>query len=115
MTREKRTEKRRNSPHRINVLSAVDDTVMGRLVNITTGGLMYLTREPLDEGREIALRIPLPALADGRRAIDVRGRVVWTGPDSNPRYTRIGIEFTNLGAEEGYIIETVLQRLHLVG
>jgi len=111
----KRRQNRPNSPHRINVLAASDDHLLGRLVNITTGGLMFLTTEAFQQGDAIDVRLPLPTMRHDRNSIDVTGRVVWRGTDSNPRYTRVGLEFENLGAEEGYIIETILQRLHLVG
>jgi hypothetical protein len=111
----KRRQIRRNSPHRINVLSAADDHLMGRLVNITTGGLMFLTSEKVIEGDVFNLRLPLPTMSRDRTCIEVTGRVVWLGSDTSPKYTRVGLQFENLGAEEGFIIETVLQRLHLVG
>jgi len=111
----KRRQNRPNSPHRINVLAAADDRPLGRLVNITTGGLMYLTSEKPRPGDTVDIRLPLPTMRHDRTCIEVTGRVVWLGNDTNPRYTRVGLEFENLGAEEGYIIETILQRLHLVG
>lgn len=113
--RDKRTQRRPNSPHRINVLSASNDAVLGRLVNITTGGLMFLSSEAFDHGTDLNMRLPLPTMANGNTAIELNGVVVWCGCDHNPKFNRIGIQFCNLGAEEGYIIETVLQRLHLVG
>ena len=113
--RDKRTQSRRNSPHRINVQSADGLSVLGRLVNITTGGLMFLADESYPMGVLMELRLPLPTIANGKDAIEVFGRVVWTRPDTNPQFNRVGFQFENLGAEEGYIIETVLQRLHLVG
>ena len=112
---DKRNQTRRNAPHRINVLAAEDERVLGRLVNITTGGLMFLTRQRFTPRSELVLRLPLPTMSRDRTAIDVIGKVVWQGSDANPDYRRVGVEFANLGAEEGYIIETVLQRLHLVG
>jgi len=113
--RDKRSKKRRNSPHRVNVLAVDDDQVLGRLVNITSGGLMYLGDEPQAVGAPLRLRLPLPTMANGKTTIEVHGDVVWCGEDDNPSFHRVGVEFRNLGAEEGYIIETVLQRLHLVG
>lgn len=115
MAQKKRKHERRRSPHRINVLSAHDDAVLGRLVNITPGGLMFLSQHSFDGGQEVLLRIPLPSMVNDRGAIDVTGRVAWQGDDSNPRFHRIGIEFLDLGSEEAYVIESVLQRLHLVG
>lgn len=111
----KRSQTRRNTPHRINVLAADDDRVLGRLVNITTGGLMFLTGESFHRNQSIRIRLPLPTMSNDRTAIEVQTTVVWQNADANPAYTRVGVEFENVGAEEGFIIETVLQRLHLVG
>ncbi len=110
-----RRQQRRNSPHRINVLAAADEQVLGRLVNITTGGLMFLSPTPYKRHTELELRLPLPTMANGKLSIDVAGSVLWSRPDTNPAFHRVGLGFANLGAEEGYIIETVLQRLHLIG
>jgi len=111
----KRRHPRPNSPHRINVLSARDDAVLGRLVNITAGGLMFLATGSYGRGATLSLRLPLPTMVNGKTAIEVEGEVLWSQADANPQYQRIGVQFRNLGAEEGYLIETVLQRLHLVG
>jgi hypothetical protein len=113
--RDKRRQPRRNSPHRINVLSAADEKVLGRLVNITIGGLMFLSETSYPARTVLDLRLPLPTMANGKLSIDVTGRVLWSRPDTNPRFNRVGLAFDALGAEEGYLIETVLQRLHLVG
>ncbi len=113
--RDHRSNKRRNSRHRVNVLQSTDDTVLGRLVNITVGGLMYLGEESQATGTELKMRLPLPTMANAKTSIDVMGTVIWCRADENPRFQRIGVEFQGLGAEEGYLIETVLQRLHLVG
>lgn len=112
---EKRTHSRRNTPHRINVLAASDDQVLGRLVNITSGGLMFLTSREFAPGDRVALHIPLPTMSHDRTHIEVSGAVAWVGADANRKFTRVGVQFSNLGAEEGFIIETILQRLHLVG
>jgi hypothetical protein len=113
--REKRRRNRRNSPHRINVLDAGDERVLGRLVNITIGGLMFLAPASYKVGRVLDVRLPLPTMANGKLSIDVTGTVCWSRPDANARFQRIGMQFENLGPEEAYLIETVLQRLHLVG
>lgn len=113
--RDHRRQRRRNSPHRVNVLSGTDERVLGRLVNITAGGMMFLSGVSHDIGDILDLRIPLPIMANGKLSIDVTGRVVWARSDTNPSYQRIGVAFEALGPEEGYIIDTVLQRMHLVG
>jgi Tfp pilus assembly protein PilZ len=111
----KRRHDRPRSPHRINVLAASDERILGRLVDISIGGLMFLTQGAFRVGTLLQLRLPLPSMAGSKPAIEVQGEVVWTTPDSHPSYHRVGVEFEALGAEEAYIIETVLQRMHLVG
>ena len=113
--REKRRQPRLRSPHRINVLAAADDRILGRLVDVTVGGLMFLASEDHAPGTVLHLRLPLPTMSGAKSAIEVECEVLWCRPDANPTYHRIGVEFLRLGAEEAYIIETVLQRLHLIG
>jgi hypothetical protein len=113
--RDHRRLRRRNSPHRINVLAAGDEQVLGRLVNITIGGLMFLSATPHAPNTRLELRLPLPTMANGKLSIDVAGHVRWCRSDANPQFHRVGLIFERLGPEEGYIIETVLQRMHLVG
>ncbi len=113
--RERRKSLRRNTPHRVNVLSAADGHVVGRLVDITTSGMMVVTATRMLPGRSVSLRIPLPTMVNGRTEIDVTAKSIWSRPDSNPRYHRIGLVFEDLGPEEAYIIQTTLHRLHLVG
>lgn len=110
-----RRKQRRNSPHRVNVLEASDDRILGRLVNITTGGLMFLSERSFTTGTRLRLRLPLPTITGGKPAVEAEGTVAWCRQDENPRYQRVGVEFANLAAEDGYLIETVLQRMHLVG
>jgi len=113
--RDKRRHARPKSPHRINVLSASNDRILGRLVDVTPGGLMFLSERAYSVGTTLHLRLPLPRMANGKTAIEVDGDVIWCKPDSNPAFQRVGVQFAALGAEEAYIVETVLQRLHLVG
>ena len=113
--RDQRRQLRRNSPHRVNVLTAADERVLGRLVNISPSGLMFLSKEWFNPGTLLKLRLPLPTMANCKLSIDVSGAVMWCQEDTNPHYNRVGLAFKDLGPEEGYIIQTVLQRMHLVG
>ena len=112
---ERRKNLRRNTPHRLNILLAEDGTILGRLVDITTAGMMMVTSQRVLPGRTFAVRIPLPTMVNGRTEIDVNAKSIWSRPDNNPRYFRIGLTFEDLGSEEAYIIQTTLHRLHLVG
>ena len=48
------------------MLSAANDQVLGRLVNITAGGLMFLSNQEYPVGTTLNLRLPLPTMANGK-------------------------------------------------
>ena len=113
--RERRRAPRRHTPHRLNVVAADSDTVLGRLVDITPGGLMLVAPRTWPEGDPLQVRIPLPTVINGRVELELEIESVWQAPDDNPRFHRTGFRFVAIGGEDAYIIETVMHRLHLVG
>jgi len=113
--RDRRRATRRNTPHRLNVVAADSDAILGRLVDITPGGLMVVAPRTWLEGERLHVRIPLPTVINGRTELELEIEAVWQSPDDNPRYHRSGFRFVAIGGEDAYIIETVMHRLHLVG
>ena len=99
---ERRKSTRRNTPHRLNVVAAESDTVLGRLVDITPGGLMLVGKKEWPTGHLLRIRIPLPTMINGRTEIEVSAEAVWSRPDDNPVYTRTGFQFNNLSGEGFY-------------
>jgi hypothetical protein len=113
--RERRGFNRKQTRHHVSVRSLPDGQVVGRLVDITTTGLMLLATQPIPPGREMKLRIPLRVMVHNLHEIEISAVSVWCRPDSNPSYQRIGFEIPDIGGIEAYAIETVLSRMHLVG
>jgi hypothetical protein len=112
--RERRQIKRQPTRHRLNVRDADTGRILGRLVDITVCGLLLVSSRPLAAAERFRLRIPLPILVQGRGEIEITAESVWTEPDRNPRYHRIGFRIPDVGGVEAYAIETILSRLYLV-
>ncbi len=113
--RERRGIKRKQTRHHTSVRAMPEGVVVGRLVDITTTGLMLLSSTPIPPGRRMKLRIPLRVMIHDLNEIEISAVSIWCRPDSNPSYHRIGFEIPDIGGIEAYAIETVLSRMHLVG
>lgn len=112
---ERRRMHRKQTRHQISVRALPEGDVIGRLVDITTSGLMVLSPTPLALGRPMTLQIPLRVMVHNQNTIEIHTVTSWCRPDSNPRYHRVGFEIVEIGGVEAYAIETVLSRMHLVG
>jgi c-di-GMP-binding flagellar brake protein YcgR len=113
--RERRGYKRQQTRHHTSVRSMPEGKIVGRLVDITTTGLMLLSSTPIPLGREMKLRIPLRVMVHDMHEIEISAVTVWCRPDANPQFHRIGFAIPDIGGIEAYAIETVLSRMHLVG
>ncbi len=113
--RERRAIRRKQTRHHTSVRAMPEGRVVGRLVDITTTGLMLLSSSPIPIGREMKLRIPLRVMVHNLNEIEVSAVTIWCRPDANPSFHRIGFEIPDIGGIEAYAIETVLSRMHLVG
>jgi hypothetical protein len=113
--RERRKTTRKQTRHHTAVRAMPEGTVIGRLVDITTTGLMVLAAKPIPPGRAMKLRIPLRVMVHNLNEIEIAAVTTWCRPDANPSYHRIGFEIPEIGGIEAYAIETVLSRMHLVG
>lgn len=108
---EARALKRRHLVFYLQVFDEDSDRLLGKLVDITTRGMMLLGGEPTEEGRAFRLRMALPSRIAGRETLTFSARSVWCRPDVNPEYHLAGFEFQDLGALEEDIINHLIQRV----
>ncbi len=107
MAQELRKEHRRHIIYYLQILEPGSGKVIGRLVDITSIGLMIISEKALEPGREIALRITLPEEFPNAKQIDVVGESVWCHKDVNPDYYAVGFRLNQ--PAEGVI--SVIQEL----
>lgn len=90
---ERRKQKRRNSIFYIKVYDKETGKIVGRLVDITTGGMMLVSEKPIKIGTVSEFRMPLPEKIRDIGEISFDARAVWSGPDINDDFIDTGFAF----------------------
>ncbi len=79
----RRSQRRRTLNGVVNVVNQFDEVVLGRLVNITTEGLMLVNPSPLATDTLYQIILALPEELNGVRQIELGMDCLWTSP-TNP-------------------------------
>jgi len=82
-TPNRRSQRRRTLNGVVNVVNQFDETVLGRLVNVTTEGLMLVSPTALATDTLYQTILALPEELDGVRQIELGMDCLWTSP-TNP-------------------------------
>ncbi len=106
---EKRAQKRRNTLYYLEVFNLETAELLGRLVDITTEGMMLLCEKPLTPDTTYPCRMRLPSEILGRTNIIFDATCVWQRPAANDDFYEAG--FKSLIADPGDIdaIEMLIQ------
>ena len=97
---ERRRHKRRHSLFYIKVHDEGTGKTAGRLVDITTGGMMLVSETPIEVGTISKFKMPLPEKIHDVGEILLDARSVWNGPDVNDNFFDTGFEFIEPAYEE---------------
>jgi len=111
----RREHRRRNTPHLSMVFDADTDQVLGRLVDITSGGMMLVVNSAIERYKEFHVRIVLPTMVSDRTNLELRARAAWCKKDDNPDYYKAGFEFLDIREEDENLIYSVMHAMNLVG
>ena len=79
----RRTQRRRTLSGSVNIVNQFDGTVLGRLVNITTEGLMLVNAKPLATDTLYQAVLELPEALNNATRIELGMDCLWTSP-TNP-------------------------------
>jgi c-di-GMP-binding flagellar brake protein YcgR len=105
---EKRKLKRRQLIYYLQVLDRRTGLLVGRLADITTEGLMLISPDPIEENKEIELRMVLPAEIQGDKAVVFDAQSVWCRKDVNPDLYVTGFRFLKVAARDFKIIDDLI-------
>ncbi len=92
---ERRKHKRRNSIFYIKVYDKETGKTAGRLVDITTGGMMIVSEKPVEVGTVAEFKMPLPEKIRDIGEISFNAKSVWNGPDVNDDFFDTGFQFVD--------------------
>ena len=88
--------RRRQLIYYMTVYDDEDGRLLGRLVDITVGGVKLLSREAVELDRDYVLRLEPPEGGPNPEPLRFNGRSRWADRDVNPDYTVTGFELEPL-------------------
>jgi len=97
---ERRKHKRRHTIFYIRVFDEKTGKMAGRLVDITTKGMMLVNEEPITPHSMYRLILPLPEEIRGIGEIVLNAKSVWCEPDINDNFYDAGFEFIEPSFED---------------
>ena len=112
-TMEKRKLKRRQLIYYLRVVERATGVLVGRLVDITTEGIMLVSGEALPTGREYDLKLEPPGGDDLGGAVYFKAKSMWTHPDANPEFFDTGFQFITVSPDDVKQIQQLIRELEL--
>ncbi len=111
---ERRQRFRKSNPHATQVVHRDSGQTLGRLVNITTEGMLLITTQSFQKGEVYPVNVILPRRVADKQVLECEAEVRWCRPDGNPSYHAVGMQFMNLSHEDIKIIQEAFSKLNLV-
>jgi hypothetical protein len=88
-----RRKTKRFSVVELDVFDKKTDDYIGKMINLSVGGMLILGEEPLQPGKVYHIKIPFDETVNGRVDFDIETKCVWcTNAIGFPRYS-IGLQF----------------------
>jgi long-subunit fatty acid transport protein len=94
-----RREKRRNPASSILLINSMTGVSMGRIGNLSVGGLMLISSELLTEGALYQVQFQLASPQIGTRSIELGFQCLWSAPASTPRTFWSGCQTIDLSPD----------------
>ena len=106
---EKRKEKRWHTLHYLKVYNGKTNKPAGRLVNISTEGIMLMSEKPIKTDTTYHLRIVMPKGDNNRTSIAFEAISRWSMKGLNPEYYDSGFQLKNVARDDVEKIECLIK------
>jgi hypothetical protein len=108
---DKRAKPRRDLYYYLKVIGADDGKQLGRVVDLTTDGMLLVCNVPFEVGSAYSARIVLTGGLFNGKCLDVKFTTQWNKKDVNPSNFLNGVKFSGLDGETSNIIEKVINEI----
>lgn len=108
--KQKRQSDRKALIYYLEISEVVTGRVIGRIVDITTGGFRLVCEEPSEVGKSYQLQIQLPEEIQGSREVPVETKCVRSEQDRHTRYYYSGFQFREISASSASIIQKLISQ-----
>jgi hypothetical protein len=106
---DKRSVKRRHLIYYLSVTDAAAGRPLGHLVDVTTEGIMLLSRDPIPVGRTFALRMALPSgVSEHVEDVEFEAKSLWCQKDANPDFYDTGFQLMSTSPRQLAVIGTLI-------
>jgi len=93
---EQRKYDRHDSIFYLEIFDRQTGKLLGHAVDLSDKGLMMITSQPVERGRQFALRLQLPEpVESGNRAVEFDAETRWCRQEANPDLYGVGLEITD--------------------
>jgi len=106
---ERRKLKRRHIMFYSRVFDRKTGKLLGYLGDITTGGIMIISEEPLQTEVHLKLRIDLPEYIYHKAVFNFEAQSLWCQPDIDPIFHNTGCKLLNISKDDQEVIEQILR------
>ncbi|MEW5725651.1 MAG: PilZ domain-containing protein [Thermodesulfobacteriota bacterium] len=112
---EQRRLKRRQLVYYLKVNDRLSGQTVGRLVDITTEGVMLISSYPIETNRVYQMVMTLPQEMEGAREIAFDAKSHWCRKDVNPDFYVAGFQFVTVSPEDVLTITDLIRQYELPG
>jgi len=106
---EKRALKRRHLYYYSRVFDEATQQMAGRLVDLTTEGIMLVSEKPIDANTKFKFKLFLPKSIEGHKTLSVEAESRWSKQAVNPDLYDNGFQLLNVKPDDEKIIERLIR------
>jgi hypothetical protein len=107
-TQNRRRHERKSLIYYLPATDLETGAMLGRLVDITVGGMLLVSSEKIAPGKIYCLKMELPREVSGKKALEIRARSLWGSRDVNPAYFVTGFQFQDMTKEKEMTVELLI-------
>ncbi len=106
---ERRKIERIHLIHYLRMFDRKDGSLIGNLVDISGGGIQFLSEKPYDKDFRLSVRMDFPEEFMGKTFLEFDLEVKWSIVDQNPNLFANGCQLINITAEEIQVIQALIE------
>lgn len=107
---DKRSQVRKKANDIVEVFDRSTDLCVGKIVNLTTDGMMLISDAPIPINTIFQLRISFPELIEGVDFIDCGAETLWYSPTNDESTFWTGFQIIDIAEKDAGIIDKVIER-----
>lgn len=109
---ERRQQERYGLSSHLSVYSQTNDLLVGHIVDISLGGMMLLSEEPLPTGKQFYFWLDICLGGTAQDRVPLEAISVWGKPDANPGLYNTGFRFVNLSTATLLSVHSLIDQLN---